>query len=216
MTDDPWASVDRWLTTLYVPGDPGLAALHASRAAGLPPIEVTPPQGKLLYLIAKMIGARRILEIGTLGGYSTIWLAKALPEEGRVVTLEVSRAHAEVARSNLARAGVEAKVEIRIGPALESLRYVEGPFDLVFLDADKPNNPRYLERVLELARPGTILVADNVVREGAVLDPDPADAAATGTRRFHELLAADPRVEATAIQTAGEKGWDGFAIARVI
>jgi predicted O-methyltransferase YrrM len=216
MTDDPWSAVDRWLTTLYAPGDPGFPALHASRAAGLPAYEITAPQAKLLYLIAKMIGARRVLEIGTLGGYSTIWLARAIPPDGQVVTLELSRAHAELARTNLARAGLDARVEIRIGNALESLAYVEGPFDLVFIDADKQNNPRYLERALALSKSGTILVADNAIREGTVLDPEDDDPSARGMRRFHELLAADRRVEATAIQTVGEKGWDGFAIARVI
>ncbi len=217
-----WSAVDRYITDLLVPEDPALnAAMRDSDAAGLPPIAVTPNQGKLLELLARVQGARTILELGTLGGYSTIWLARALPAGGRLVTLEAEPRYAEVARANIARAGFGEVVELRVGPALETLPQLlaEGtsPFDLVFIDADKANNPGYLEWSLKLSRPGTLIVADNVVRDGAILDPDAYDPAlgdegVQGIRRFYELLAAEPRVSATAIQTVGDKGYDGFAL----
>jgi predicted O-methyltransferase YrrM len=196
------------------------SALAANKAAGLPSIDVSPPQGKLLNFFARMIGARRVLEIGTLGGYSTIWLARALPPDGKVVTLEFSPAHAEVARSNIAAAGFADRVEVRVGPALETLPVLEqegaGPFDLIFVDADKRNNPGYLEWVLKLSRPGSLIVVDNVVRHGGIIDSArDGDEDIQGIRRFFDLLAAEPRLTATAIQTVGGKGWDGFALAIV-
>ncbi|OLB76001.1 MAG: methyltransferase [Actinobacteria bacterium 13_2_20CM_2_71_6] len=217
MTDqERWTAVDTYFTELLVPPDPALeAALAASAAAGLPPMQVSPSQGKLLMLLARLHGARRILEIGTLGGYSTIWLARALPEGGRVVTLEADPRYAEVARANVARAGLSDVVEVRVGPALATLAGLDGPFDFVFIDADKANNPPYLEWSLKLSRPGSVIVADNVVRRGEVVDPASANPSVQGIRRFTELLAADPRVTATAIQTVGEKGYDGFALALV-
>jgi predicted O-methyltransferase YrrM len=220
-----WSAVDRYITDLLVPEDSGLdAALRASDAAGLPPIAVTPNQGKLLELIARVQGARTILELGTLGGYSTIWLARALPAGGRLVTLEAEPRYAELARANIARAGFGEIVELRVGPALATLPELvaegAGPFDLIFIDADKGNYPGYFEWSLKLSRPGTVIIGDNVVRDGAILDPDaydPArgDAVIQGVRRFYELLAAEPRVSATAIQTVGGKGYDGFALAIV-
>ena len=220
-----WAAVDRYITDLLVSEDSGLdAALRASDAAGLPPIAVTPNQGKLLELLARMQGASTILELGTLGGYSTIWLARALPAGGRLITLEVEPRYAEVARANIARAGFGEVVELRVGPALETLPELvaegAGPFDLIFIDADKGNYPGYFEWSLKLSRPGTVIIGDNVVRDGAILDPgayDPVlgDAVIQGVRRFYELLAAEPRVSATAIQTVGGKGYDGFALAIV-
>ena len=216
-----WAETEAYVTGLLVPGDPALdRTLAVSAAAGLPPHQVAPPEGKLLYLLARMQGAASILEIGTLGGYSTIWLARALPPGGRLVTLEVDAARAEVARSNLDAAGLAAAVEVRVGPALGSLRQLaeEGsaPFDFVFIDADKPNNPAYLAAALELTRPGSVIVADNVVREGAVARPGTGDATIDGVRRFLEMLATDPRVDATVTQTVGAKGHDGFALAVVV
>lgn len=191
------------------------AALKASEEAGLPAIQVAPTQGKLLQILARSVGARRILEIGTLGAYSTIWLARALPEGGRLVTLEAEPKHAEVARANLARAGLAAVVEVRVGPAIESLPGLESgePFDLVFIDADKPAYPGYLEWSVRLTRPGALIIADNVVRNGAVADPTSSDANVQGIRRFNELLAASKQVEATILQTVGVKGYDGLAIA---
>ena len=218
MNQDQWTAVDRYLTDLFVSPDPALdAALEASRAAGLPAINVSAPQGKLLHLLAKMQGARRILEIGTLGGYSTIWLARALPpaaEGGRVVTLEYEAKHAEVARANLAWAGLGDRVEVIVGPALQSLPKLApgGPFDFIFIDADKTGYPDYFEWSLRLARPGTVIVADNVVRKGAVSDAGSNDASVRAVRRFNELLVASRRVTATAIQTVGAKGYDGFVI----
>lgn len=215
-----WSAVDRYITDLFVPPDPALeAALRASDAAGLPPHNVSPNQGKLLYLLARIHGARRILEIGTLGGYSTIWLARALPPGGALITLEADAKHAEVARANIAHAGLENSVEIRVGKAIETLPLLaaenSGPFDLIFIDADKPNNPGYLEWSLKLARVGSLIIADNVVRDGAVIDADSRDASVQGIRGFNERLAADTRVSATAIQTVGSKGYDGFALALV-
>ncbi len=221
MTEDRWAAVDRYVEELLVRPDPALdAALAAGAAAGLPPHDVSPAQGKLLELLARAVGARSILEIGTLGGYSTIWLARALSPDGRLITLEVDPGYAEVARANIERAGLADVVELRVGPALDTLPELvaegRGPFDLVFLDADKQSNPEYLRWALELTRRGSLIVADNVVRGGEVLDAASEDARVQGIRRFHELLAAEPRVSATAIQTVGRKGWDGFALALVV
>ena len=184
-------------------------------AAGLPAIDVSALQGKLLHLLARLAGARRILEIGTLGGYSTIWLARALPEDGQLVTLESERRHADVARANIDRAGLAGRVELILGPALDTLPTLSGPFDLVFIDADKRSNADYLAWALRLSRPGTVVVCDNVVRDGAIADPDAHDPGVEGTRRLFEMLAAEPRLSATAVQTVGAKGWDGLAIAIV-
>ncbi|WP_055603709.1 O-methyltransferase [Streptomyces aureus] len=221
MTNPQWNAVDAYFTETIAPADEALtAALSASAAAGLPEIAVAPNQGKLLQLLAHMQGARNILEIGTLGGYSTIWLARALPADGRLITLEYNPAHADVARANLAHAGLDKLVEVRTGPALDSLPQLEaegaGPFDLVFIDADKVNNPRYVEWALKLSRPGTVIVVDNVVRGGRITTPDPDDPAITGTRELFDLVAAEPRLDATAIQTVGTKGHDGLLLARVV
>jgi predicted O-methyltransferase YrrM len=213
-----WTAVDRHLTELLVPPDAALsAALDEASAAGLPAHHVSPTEGAFLYLLTRMCGARRVLEIGTLAGYSTIWLARALPAGGVVVTLESNERHAEVAIRNFARAGVADRVELRVGPASETLAGLRdrSPFDLVFIDADKPNNPAYLDWALELSRPGTVIVGDNVVRGGAVADADDNDASVVGVRRFLQQLADDPRVTATALQTVGAKGYDGFALALV-
>lgn len=211
-----WRDVDDYFTDLLIPDDPVLAgALAASSAAGLPAIQVTPTQGRLLNLLARMSGARRILELGTLGGYSTIWLARALPPGGRLVTLEADPAHADVARANLARAGLTDAVELVLGPAEQTLPGLTGPFDLVFIDADKPAYPAYLRACLPLSRPGTVIVADNVVRGGQVAHADSTDERVQGVRRFTELVAAEPRLSATAIQTVGAKGYDGFVLAVV-
>ena len=213
MADERWAAVDRYLAGLLVPPDAALDdALRACADAGMPAAEVSATQGKLLQLLA---GAHRILELGTLGGYSSIWLARALPDGGRLVTLEADPGYAEVARSNIARAGLSAVVEIRVGPALETLPELDGPFDLIFIDADKASNAEYLRWALALARPGTLIVGDNVVRDGEIADADSCDPRVRGIRRFLELVAAEPRLDATAIQTVGTKGWDGFALALV-
>jgi predicted O-methyltransferase YrrM len=224
-TQERWTAVDRYITDLLVPEDAALeAALRDSAAAGLPPIAVTPNQGKLLGLLARVQGARAILELGTLGGYSTIWLARALPAGGRLVTLEAEAEYAELARANIARAGLAESVELRVGPALQTLPQLvaegAGPFDLIFVDADKKNNPGYFEWALKLSRPGTLIIVDNVVRGGAILDPDADDPTVgnegiRGVRLFFEKLAAESRVSATAIQTVGSKGYDGFALAIV-
>jgi predicted O-methyltransferase YrrM len=221
--EQKWTAVDAYLTGLFVPPDPALdGALEASRAAGLPAINVSPSEGKLLHLLARSHGAKKILEIGTLGGYSTIWLARALPAPpaGRLITLEFNPVHADVARANIARAGLSNRVDIRVGRAIDTLPKLEaeraGPFDLIFIDADKPSNPDYLTWSLRLSRVGTLIIADNVVRGGDVLDAASSDASVRGIRRFNELLAAEPRVAATAIQTVGGKGHDGFALALVI
>jgi predicted O-methyltransferase YrrM len=221
VSDEIFAAVDRYLTQLYVPGDDALAAaLAANDAAGLPNIDVTALQGKLLQLLARVQGARRILEIGTLGGYSTLWLAGALPPGGNLITLEINPRHAAVARANFARAGLADRIELRAGPALESLARIHaergGPFDLFFIDADKSNNPRYLDWALKLSRLGSVIIFDNVVREGDVIKASSRDPNIVGTRRLHELLAAEPRLSATAIQTVGAKGYDGFALAVVV
>jgi predicted O-methyltransferase YrrM len=209
-------AVDAYFTERLIGPDDILdAVLAANQAAGLRAIDVSPLQGKLLHLFARAIGAKRVLEIGTLGGYSTLWLARAVGEDGQVVTLEIQPQYAEVARANLARAGVGDRVEIRVGAALDLLPAVEGPFDLVFIDADKANQDNYLAWALKLARPGAVIVGDNVVRGGEVANPDTRDANVQGVRRFIDLLASEPRLSATAIQTVGSKGWDGFAFAVV-
>ena len=216
-----WASVDRYLNDTLLPPDPALdAALAANKVANLPSIDVAPNQGKLLQLLAETQRARRILEIGTLGGYSTINLARALPPDGKLITLELDPHHAKVALANIAHAGLAHAVELRVGPALDSLAQLHAervePFDLIFLDANKDGYPLYLTAALKLARPGTLLLADNVIRDGEVINPDTTDPNVQGVRRFFELLAADPRLSSTAIQTVGSKGYDGFAIARVL
>ncbi|MEH2049414.1 O-methyltransferase [Nostoc sp.] len=221
MTQEQWTAVDRYFTDLLVPSDPALdTALQTSAAAGLPPQNVSPNQGKLLLLLAQIQGARSILEIGTLGGYSTIWLARALPSDGRLITLEADPKHAEVARANIAHAGLSKLVDLRLGQALSTLPQIaaenQGPFDLIFIDADKPSNPEYFAWALKLSRRGSLIIADNVVRNGAVIDAASSDPSVQGVRRFNELLASEPRVNATAIQTVGSKGYDGFAIAIVI
>jgi predicted O-methyltransferase YrrM len=216
MTDDVWTAVDDYFDGALTPADPALsAALKTSEAGALPAIQVTAAQGKQLQLLARSIRARRILEVGTLGGYSTIWLARALPPDGELITLEVDPHHAEVARGNIANAGLADRVEVRVGPALETLPDLAGPFDLVFIDADKPNNAGYFAHALRLSRPGTVIVVDNVVRDGAVVDASSGDAAVQGTRRLVEAVAAEPRVSATAIQTVGAKGYDGYLLAVV-
>jgi predicted O-methyltransferase YrrM len=209
-------AVDAWFVEKLIGTDPDLdAILAANAAAGLPAIDVSPLQGKFLQLVARAIGARRVLEIGTLGGYSTLWLARAVGETGRVVTLELQPRNAEVARANLASAGVGDRVEIRVGAALDLLPAVDGPFDLVFIDADKANQDAYLAWALKLARPGAVIIGDNVVRDGEVANPETRDPNVLGVRRFIDLLAAEPRLSATAIQTVGAKGRDGFAFAVV-
>jgi predicted O-methyltransferase YrrM len=226
MSQEQWTAVDSYITDLLVPPDPALdEALQTSAAAGLPPIAVPPNQGKLLQLLARVQGAHTILELGTLGGYSTIWLARALPSAGRLVTLEADPQYAEVARANIEQAGLADVVELRVGPAADSLAQLlaegRGPFDLIFIDADKKSNPEYFEWALKLSRRGSLIITDNVVRAGAILDPDGEDpsqgnAGIRGIRRFYEMLAREPRVSATAIQTVGSKGHDGFALALVI
>jgi predicted O-methyltransferase YrrM len=220
MNEEVWTAVDEYLAERLIPADPVLTAAHeANVAAELPAIDVSPTQGKLLHLLARLQGAKRILEIGTLGGYSTIWLARALPEDGRLVTLELEEKHAAVAKKNVERAGLSQRVELRLGPAAQSLEALhrEGvaAFDFIFIDADKPNNPVYLEWALKLARVGTVLVVDNVIREGAVIDAESTDASVKGTRRLFDLMAANPRLDATALQTVGSKGYDGFVVAIV-
>jgi predicted O-methyltransferase YrrM len=216
MSDNAWVAVETYLAQQLLPADPILqAALDDSAAAGLPSIQVAPAEGRLLYLLASALQARRILEIGTLGGYSTIWLARALPAGGKVVTIEISQKHAAVARVNIDRAGLSEKVDLRVGSALDILPQIaaEGgaPFDLSFIDADKENNVGYFDWALKLSRPGSLIVVDNVVRSGAVIDANSKESAIQGVRRFFERVAAEPRVEATAIQTVGSKGYDGMA-----
>jgi predicted O-methyltransferase YrrM len=212
---DP-AAVDRYLDGLLVEEDGVLAAARADGvAAGLPAHTVAANQGKLLYILARATGARRILELGTLAGYSAIWLARAAGPDGRVVTLEVIPDYARVAAANLHRAGLADRVDVLVGPAAETLPTLDGPFDLVFIDADKASNDVYLPLVLDLSRRGTLIVADNVVREGAVADPATGDPSSQGVRRFFDLVAAEPRLEAVALQTVGAKGWDGLALALV-
>jgi len=216
MSQAEWTAVDDYLVDALLEADPVLdAALADSDAAGLPQIAVAPNQGKLLMLLAQACGARRILEIGTLGGYSTIWLARALPADGRLVSLEYDPKHAEVARKNLARAGFADRAEVRVGRGVDLLPQVEGPIDFTFIDADKASNPDYFSGALGLSRPGSLIVVDNVVRGGAVTDPN-GDANVQGIRRMNAMIAAEPRVSATAVQTVGSKGWDGFCLIRVV
>ncbi|SDI62783.1 Predicted O-methyltransferase YrrM [Arthrobacter subterraneus] len=210
-----WAEVDGFLNrTVVKPDDALLAAVENTRAAGMPAIEVTAGQGKLLMLLARLHGARRVLEIGTLGGFSTIWLARGIPEDGTVDTCEYEPAHAVVARRNLEAAGVGHKVTVHVGAALETLPTLTGPYDLFFIDADKANNPHYLEWAVKLSRPGSVIVLDNVVRGGAVLD-EGGDEDVRGIRKALEILGSHPRLEATALQTVGSKDWDGLALAIV-
>jgi predicted O-methyltransferase YrrM len=222
MTQDKfqWAAVDRYFSEQLSLSDPVLdAAMAANRAAELPAIDVAPNQGKLLQLLAQLAGARRILEIGTLGGYSTIWLARGLPAGGRLITLEFNPKHAEIARANIARAGLAEFVEIRVGAALDTLPKLQSeskePFDLIFIDADKANNSEYVRWAIKLSRPGTLIIVDNVVRDGAVIDATSTDKDVQGARHLFELLADEPRLSATAIQTVGTKGYDGIAFAIV-
>lgn len=220
MGQETWTAVDEYVSGLLASHDEALeAAIAAGDEAGLPSIQVSPPQGKLLEILARSIDARTALEFGTLAGYSTIWLGRALPAGGRLITLEAEPAYAEVARANVERAGLGDLVDIRVGPALETLpRLAEegaGPFDLVFIDADKVNTPEYFAWSLEQTRPGGLIVADNVIRDGALVDPETEDPSIPAQRRFHEMLASEPRVEATTIQTVGGKGYDGFSIALV-
>ncbi len=220
MSSERWTEVDRYIDDLFAPSDPALdAALQASTDAGLPPIQVTPNQGKLLAILAQSIQAHSILEIGVLGGYSTIWLARALAPGGKVITLEVDPKHAEVARANLKRAGLDGMVELHLGPALETLHRLfasgSGSFDMVFIDADKANCAAYFGWALKLTHPGSLIITDNVVRGGAVADPTARDPDIQGVRRFNAAMAAEPSVTATVVQTVGSKGYDGFAIALV-
>jgi len=215
MSQELWTAVDRYITDLLVPPDEALEkALRATADAGMPAIAVSPNQGKLLMMLAQMLGARRILEIGTLGGYSTIWLARGLAPGGMLITLEADPKHADVARSNIARAGLSDVVEVRLGRGLDTLPLLEGPFDLIFIDADKVSYPEYLQWAIRLTRAGSVIVADNVVRKGAVIDADSSDQNVRGVRRFNEILAAEARLSATTIQTVGSKGYDGITIAR--
>lgn len=209
-----WIAVDEYIAGHLI-GDAPTGTIAANAAAGLPDIDVSPAQGKMLHLFARIAGAKRILEVGTLGGYSTIWLAKALPVDGSLVTLELDPHHAEVAGSNIVAAGFAGQVEVLTGPALDSLATLSGPFDFVFIDADKANNVGYVSEAIRLSRPGTTIVVDNVVREGGILDPDSGDERIDGTRALFEAVASEPRLSATAVQTVGIKKWDGFLIAVV-
>lgn len=221
MSDPRWGEVDDYIVSKLIGDDPALnAALAANEAGGLPAIDVSAAQGKFLHLLAMATGATRILEVGTLGGYSTIWLARALGEGGALVSLELDPHHAEVARGNVDRAGIGDKVDIRVGPATDTLTAMAaagaGPFDLVFIDADKPNNLAYFRHAIDLARPGAVIIVDNVVRDGGVIDAVSTNAAIGGTRALFDALAVEGRVTASAVQTVGAKGWDGFVMAVVI
>lgn len=221
MTQEQWVAVDNYITDLFVPADPALeGALQSTIDAGLPRINVAPNQGKLLHILALSHGARRILELGTLAGYSTIWLARALPPDGKLITLEANPKHAEIARTNLDRAGLSDQVEVRLGAALETLPKLEAegqePFDLVFIDADKVNTAEYFSWALKLTRRGSLIITDNVVRQGGVIDANSTDEKIQGIRRFNAALAIEPRVKATIVQTVGSKGYDGLAIALVV
>jgi predicted O-methyltransferase YrrM len=220
MTEALWTAVDQYIADMLVPTDPALdAAIEDSKAAGLPAIAVTPAQGKLLHLLARLQGARRILEIGTLGGYSTIWLARALPEGGRLVTLEVNPEYSKIAQANISRAGLDSVVHLRLGAALDSLPQMAaegaGAFDFIFIDADKKNIPQYFEFARKLSRPGSLIIVDNVVRDGRVIDAKSHDPDIQGIRRFNQMLAGAQGVCATALQTVGAKGHDGFAFVLV-
>ncbi|HEY1467447.1 MAG TPA: O-methyltransferase [Candidatus Acidoferrum sp.] len=221
MSLNVWTEVDNYICGLLAPDDPALqAALKASEAAGLPAIQVSATQGKFLNLLARLIHANNILELGTLGGYSTIWLARALPPKGRVITVDANAKHTEVARANVAFAGLSDFVDFRVGPALDVLPEIEregrGPFDFIFIDANKSNMPEYFDWALRLSRPGGLIIADNVIRDGKVIDAATADPDIQGVRRFNERLAAEKRVSATELQTVGSKGYDGFAMAVVL
>jgi predicted O-methyltransferase YrrM len=220
MTQELWNQVDDYINQMLAPGDSALQnAVEKSSQAGLPQIQVSPSHGQLLHILARTIGARRILEIGTLGGYSTIWLARALPPNGKLITLEASPKHAEVARGNIAAAGLDEKVELRLGPALETLPQLAAekpePFDFIFIDADKKSMPEYFDWALKLSRKGSLIYSDNVVRSGGIADIASKDPDLQGVRRFYEVLRCEPRVCATAIQTVGGKGYDGYALALV-
>ncbi|MEC5343191.1 O-methyltransferase [Brenneria populi] len=211
-----WAAVDEYFSNLLVAQDESLTnALINNKENSLPEHDVSPTQGKLLYLYAKMIKASRILEIGTLGGYSTIWMAKALPNTGKIVTIEANKKHATIAKQNIVNAGIDDKVELHVGPAIDILPALKESFDLIFIDADKVNNPEYLKWALNLSRSGTVIIGDNVVRGGAVADERSEDKNVIGVRTFLQMMSEEPRLTSTAIQTVGEKGWDGFAIAIV-
>jgi predicted O-methyltransferase YrrM len=220
MSIEQWTAVDDYISDLFIPPDDALdGALKAAVDAGLPAIQVAPNQGKFLSILAQSVGAKKILEIGTLGAYSTIWMARALPPGGKLITLEFDPKHAEVARKNITRAGLDQTIEVRIGRAIDLLPQVAeeglGPFDLIFIDADKPSNWDYFEWALKLSRPGTVIIVDNVVRDGNVVDAHSQDSSVKGVRHFNEKVANEPRVNLTAIQTVGSKGYDGFAIAYV-
>ena len=221
MSQTLWTEVDNYIGDLLVPRDAALAAaLKASEVAGLPAIQVSPTQGKFLHLLARLMGASNILELGTLGGYSSIWLARALGDKGRLVTIESNPKHAEVARANLAFAGLSDRVEFRVGSALEVLPLLaqqgRGPFDLIFIDANKSNMPEYFDWALQLSRPGSLIIADNVIRDGKVVEAASTDADIQGVRRFNERVAVEKRVSATELQTVGSKGYDGFAMVLVV
>jgi predicted O-methyltransferase YrrM len=220
MSQDQWTAVDQYIDDTFALTDDALsAAIAESQAAGLPAIQVSAPQGRFMQLLLRAMGAKRVLEIGTLGGYSAIWMARALPADGKLVTLELDAKHADVARRNLARAGLDRVAEVRLGKALDSLAALvaEGvaSFDLAFIDADKPTMPDYLDWSVKLVRPGGLIVADNVVREGAVVQADSADTAVQGVRKMHERIAANPKLTATTLQTVGAKGYDGFTLIQV-
>ena len=220
MDQEHWTAVDDYLEHLLLPPDPQLAAAReANRAAELPSIDVSPTQGKFLHMLARLQGARRILEIGTLGGYSTIWLARSLPPGGRLVTLEANPKHAAVARANIAHAGLASLVDLRVAAALDTLPKLAaentGPFDFIFIDADKPNNPEYLRWALQLSRVGSVIILDNAMRKGQIIEADSTDPDVLGTRRFFDMASAEPRLTATALQTVGSKGYDGFVLAIV-
>jgi predicted O-methyltransferase YrrM len=221
MTQELWTAVDKYINEMFIPSDSVLeAAVRAGTEAGLPSIQVSPSQGKLLHLLARSVGARNILEIGTLGGFSTIWMGRALPPGGRLLTLEADAKHAEVARTNFARAGLQKTIELRLGPALNTLPQVaaegRGPFDLIFIDANKSTMAEYFDWALKLSRRGSLIISDNVIRDGAVIDAESADPDIQGVRRFNERVAAERRVSATEIQTVGSKGYDGFALVLVL
>jgi predicted O-methyltransferase YrrM len=218
MKNEQWNAVDEYIERTIIGSDDALqAALDSSASAGLPAIAVSPAQGKLLHLIARLIHARAILEIGTLGAYSTIWLARALPKDGKLISLEVDPHHADVARQNIARAGLQSVAEVRLGAALDTLPKLrsEGPFDIFFIDADKANIPEYFRWSIDLGHSGSVIIVDNVVRDGALADPDTKDEAVIGVRRLHEMIHKEPRVTSTTIQTVGMKGYDGFTMAVV-